>query len=425
MPSPLLLLAQIAIILLCARVAGRALGLIGQPKVVGEMVAGIMLGPSLLGWLAPSVSAALFPPASLGFLNALSQIGLLFFMFLVGLELDAKLIRGRGHAVLITSHASIVAPFFLGACLALFLYSRLSDDSVTFTGFALFMGAAMSVTAFPVLARILQERGLTKTRLGAIAIACAAVDDVSAWCILAGVVLIVRSADPRVPIPLMVAGSLLFVLLMVTVVRRTLGRLEATYIKWGQLSQDRIAAVVFLVLVSGWITERLGIHAVFGAFLAGAVMPKREEFVRAFRDRFEDVMVVLFLPIFFAFTGLRTSIALISGDLWGYMALILLVAVAGKMAGCAFAARASGMSWRESWALGALMNTRGLMAFVILNVGLDIGVISPALFAMMVLMALATTFMTTPVLEWVYPERLRLRAEATAGRELATAAGQA
>jgi len=155
------------------------------------------------------------------------------------------------------------------------------------------------------------------------------------------------------------------------------------------------------------------------------VMPKREEFVRAFRDRFEDVMVVLFLPIFFAFTGLRTSIALISGDLWGYMALILLVAVAGKMAGCAFAARASGMSWRESWALGALMNTRGLMAFVILNVGLDIGVISPALFAMMVLMALATTFMTTPILEWVYPERLRLRADAAAARELATAAGQA
>ncbi|MGH7711156.1 MAG: cation:proton antiporter, partial [Gemmatimonadaceae bacterium] len=161
MPSPLLLLAQIAIVIFCARVLGRAVGLIGQPKVVGEMVAGIMLGPSLLGWLAPTVAAALFPPASLGFLNALSQIGLLFFMFLVGLELDAKLIRGRGQAVLVSSHASIVAPFFLGACLALFLYPRLSDDSVTFTGFALFMGAAMSVTAFPVLARILQERGLT------------------------------------------------------------------------------------------------------------------------------------------------------------------------------------------------------------------------------------------------------------------------
>jgi Kef-type K+ transport system membrane component KefB len=422
MPSPLLLLAQIAVILFFARVLGRALGLVGQPKVVGEMVAGLMLGPSLLGWLAPTVSAALFPTASLGFLNALSQIGLLFFMFLVGLELDARLIRGRGHAVLITSHASIVAPFFLGACLALFLYPRLSDESVTFTGFALFMGAAMSVTAFPVLARILQERGLTKTRLGAVAIACAAVDDVTAWCILAGVVLIVRSADATVPIPLMVGGSLLFVLVMLTVVRRALARLEATYVKWRQLSQDRIAAVVFLVLVSGWITERLGVHAVFGAFLAGAVMPKSEDFVREFRERFEDVMVVLFLPIFFAFTGLRTSIALIDGGLWFYMALILLVAVIGKVGGSAVAARSSGMDWREAWALGALMNTRGLMAFVILNVGYDIGVVSPALFAMMVLMALATTFMTTPLLEWIYPDRLRLRSEASAVPDLAAAA---
>jgi Kef-type K+ transport system membrane component KefB len=424
MPSPLLLLAQIAIILLCARVLGRAVGLIGQPKVVGEMVAGIMLGPSLLGWLAPSVSAALFPAASLGFLNALSQIGLLFFMFLVGLELDARLIRGRGHAVLVSSHASIVAPFFLGAAFALYLYPRLSDDSVTFTGFALFMGAAMSVTAFPVLARILQERGLTKTRLGAIAIACAAVDDVTAWCILAGVVLIVRSSEAPVPIPLMIGGSVLFVLVMLTVVRRALSRLETTYMKWDRkLSQDRIAAVVFLVLASGWVTERLGVHAVFGAFLAGAVMPKGEAFVREFRERFEDVMVVLFLPIFFAFTGLRTSIALIDGDLWWYMALILLIAVAGKVGGTALAARTSGMTWRESLALGTLMNTRGLMAFVILNVGFDIGVISPALFAMMVLMALVTTFMTTPVLEWVYPERLRQRVDAPSppGRDLATA----
>lgn len=417
MPSPLLLLAQIAIILFCARVLGRALGLIGQPKVVGEMVAGLMLGPSLLGWIAPSVSATLFPAASLGFLNALSQIGLLFFMFLVGLELDARLIRGRGHAVLITSHASIVAPFFLGACLALYLYPRLSDDSVTFTGFALFMGAAMSVTAFPVLARILQERGLTRTKLGQLAIACAAVDDISAWCILAVVVLIVRSADATIPIPIMIGGSLLFVLVMLTVVRRALARLEATYVSWGgQLSQDRIAAVVFLVLASGWITERLGVHAVFGAFLAGAVMPKGEAFVREFRERFEDVMVVLFLPIFFAFTGLRTSVALIGGGLWLYMAFILLVAVGGKMAGTAIAGRASGMEWRESWALGTLMNTRGLMAFVILNVGYDIGVVSPALFAMMVLMALATTFMTTPLLGWIYPDHVRVRAEALSMR---------
>jgi Kef-type K+ transport system membrane component KefB len=422
MPSPLLLLAQIAIIVVCARVLGRAMSLIGQPKVVGEMLAGIMLGPSLLGWLAPTVSAWLFPGDSLGFLNALSQIGLLFFMFLVGLELDPSLIRGRGHAVLVASHASIIAPFFLGTCLALFLYPRLSDDSVTFTGFALFIGAAMSVTAFPVLARILQERGLTKTKLGAVAIACAAVDDVTAWCILAAVVLIVRSADAPVPIPLMIGGSLLFVGIMLTVVRRLLSRLETTYLEWGRtLSQDRIAAVVFLVLVSGWITERLGVHAVFGAFLAGAVMPKGEAFVREFRDRFEDVMVVLFLPIFFAFTGLRTSVALVDGSMWIFMLLIMLVAVAGKMGGTALGARTGGMSWRESWALGTLMNTRGLMGFVILNVGYDIGVISPALFAMMVLMALATTFMTTPLLEWIYPEHLRERAQAPASRDLATA----
>lgn len=414
MPSPLLLLAQIAVILLCARVLGRALRLVGQPKVIGEMLAGIMLGPSLLGWLAPGLSTALFPAASLGFLNALSQIGLLFFMFLVGLELDPKLIRGREHAVVMASHASIVAPFFLGSCLALFLYPRLSDDGVTFTGFALFIGAAMSVTAFPVLARILSERGLTRTRLGALALACAAVDDVTAWCILAAVVLIVRSADAPISIPLMVGGSLFFVLIMLTVVRRALARLETTYTKWGFLSQDRIAAVVFLVLVSGWITERLGVHAVFGAFLAGAVMPKGEGFVREFRARFEDVMVVLFLPLFFAFTGLRTSVALISGDLWAYMAAVLFVAVAGKIGGSALAARRSGMSWRESWALGTLMNTRGLMGFVILNVGLDIGVISPALFAMMVLMALATTLMTSPLLDWIYPARLHLRAETPA-----------
>jgi Kef-type K+ transport system membrane component KefB len=258
--------------------------------------------------------------------------------------------------------------------------------------------------------------------LGALAIACAAIDDVTAWCILAAVVLIVRSADAPVPIPLMVGGSLLFVLVMLTVVRKVLSRLETTYVSWGgKLSQDRIAAVVFLVLVSGWVTERLGVHAVFGAFLVGAVMPKGEAFVREFRERFEDVMVVLFLPIFFAFTGLRTIVALIDGELWLYMGLVLLVAVVGKMGGTALAARTGGgLSWRESWALGTLMNTRGLMAFVILNVGYDIGVISPALFAMMVLMALATTLMTTPLLQWIYPPHQQ-RAAAADVHDLATA----
>jgi Kef-type K+ transport system membrane component KefB len=406
MPDILLLLAQIAGILVAARLVGRAVGWIGQPRVVGEMLAGIMLGPSLLGWAAPGVFHTLFPPGSLGFLSALSQIGLIFFMFLVGLELDLKLLRGQGKAAVVTSHASIIAPFFLGAVLALFLYPRLSDDGVSFTAFALFLGAAMSVTAFPVLARMLTERGILRTRLGTVTIAAAAVDDVTAWCILAVVIVVARTAEATIPLPLMLGGTLLYVVAMLTVVRWALRRLEHTLERRGGLSQDIVAIVVFLVLASAWTTERLGVHAVFGAFLAGVVMPRDEELVRPLLDRFHDLMVILFLPLFFAFTGLRTSIDLISGDLWLYCGLIIAVAVLGKLGGSALAARTTGMSWRDSWAIGTLMNTRGLMELVVLNVGLDVGVISPALFAMMVLMALVTTFMTSPVLARIYPTRL-------------------
>jgi Kef-type K+ transport system membrane component KefB len=403
MPDVLLLLAQIAGILVVARLVGRIIGLFGQPQVVGEMLAGILLGPSLLGWVAPDVWLALFPPASLGFLSALSQIGLVFFMFLVGLELDPRQLRGRGHTALLTSHASIIAPFLLGALLALLLYPRLSDDSVEFTAFALFMGAAMSVTAFPVLARMLAERGLLKTRLGAVAIACAAVDDVSAWCLLAVVAVVARAGEAAVPLPMMFGGVVLYAAVMLTAVRWGLVRLQRVVERRGELSQDAVAFVVFFILASALVTERLGIHAVFGAFLAGAVMPRDEKITGALLERFHDLMVILFLPLFFAFTGLRTSVQLISGDLWAWCAVVILVAVAGKMGGSAIAARASGLSWREGWALGTLMNTRGLMELVILNVGLDLGVISPALFAMMVLMALATTLMTTPLLERIYP----------------------
>jgi Kef-type K+ transport system membrane component KefB len=273
---------------------------------------------------------------------------------------------------------------------------------VEFTAFALFMGAAMSVTAFPVLARMLAERGLLKTRLGAVAIACAAVDDVSAWCLLAAVAVVARAGEAAVPLPMMFGGVLLYAAVMLTVVRWGLARLQRV-VRRGELSQDAVAFVVFLILASALVTERLGIHAVFGAFLAGAVMPRDEKITGALLERFHDLMVILFLPLFFAFTGLRTSVQLISGDLRAWCAVVILVAVAGKMGGSAIAARASGLTWREGWALGTLMNTRGLMELVILNVGLDLGVISPALFAMMVLMALATTLMTTPLLERIYP----------------------
>ena len=407
MPNLLLLLVQIGVVLVAARLVGLLFRRIHQPQVVGEMVAGILLGPSLLGWAVPEISARLFPAASLGFLNSISQIGLLIFMFLVGLELDPKLLRGKSHTAVVTSHASIVAPFLLGALLSLLLYPRLSDDSVTFTGFALFMGAAMSVTAFPVLARILSERGLTKTRVGAVAIACAAVDDVTAWCILAGVVAVVRSGTGAHSLWITLAGSAAFVLVMLGLVRPVLARLEGAFHRRGTLTQDLLGGVLLLGLASAWVTEYLGIHALFGAFLAGAVMPKGERFVHALTEKLEDVTVVLLLPLFFAFTGLRTAFGLLEGaEMWGYAALIILVAVAGKWGGSTLAARFTGMTWRESGAVGVLMNTRGLMELVILNIGLDIGVISPALFAMMVLMALVTTFMTSPLLEWIYPARL-------------------
>ncbi|MFN7950420.1 MAG: cation:proton antiporter [bacterium] len=408
MHAVLTLLLQVGVILAVSRLVGLSFRRIQQPQVMGEMVAGILLGPSFFGWVAPALSAQLFPPASLSALQALSQTGLVLFMFLVGVELDPKLLRGRGETAVLTSHASIVAPFFLGSALALYLYPRLSDDSVHFTGFALFMGAAMSVTAFPVLARILTERNLLRTKVGAVTIACAAVDDVSAWCILAAVVTLVRAESAPSELPLTLGGSALFALVMLTGVRRAVARFEVLYRNRGRvMSQDMIAALLLLMIASAWTTERLGIHALFGAFLMGAILPKDGAFVRDLTSKLEDLTVVFLLPVFFAFTGLRTHIGLIQGaEMWLECGLILLVAVTGKLGGSALAARATGLSWREAGALGTLMNTRGLMELVILTIGLDLGIISPALFVMMVLMAIITTFMTTPLLEWIYPSRL-------------------
>ena len=268
MHAVLTLLLQIGVILAASRLVGLAFRRIQQPQVMGEMVAGILLGPSFLGWIAPGVSASLFPAATLPALGALSQTGLVVFMFLVGVELDPKLLRGRGEAALVTSHASIVAPFFLGSLLALYLYPRLSDESVHFAGFALFMGAAMSVTAFPVLARILTERNLLRTKVGAVTIACAAVDDVTAWCILAAVVTLVRTEAAPGELALTLGGSALFAVGMLFVVRPLVARIEVYYRNRGRvLSQDMIALLLLLMIASAWTTERLGIHALFGAFL--------------------------------------------------------------------------------------------------------------------------------------------------------------
>jgi Kef-type K+ transport system membrane component KefB len=402
-----LLLLQIVVIIAVARGLGLVFKRINQPQVMGEMVAGILLGPSFFGWLSPGLFTALFPPESLGFLNSLSQVGLLLFMFVVGLEINPQGLRERRHMVVLTSHVSIIFPFLLGSLLALYLYPRLSDDRVKFIHFTLFLGTAMSITAFPVLARVLAERKLLHTQMGAAAIACAAVDDVSAWCILAGVVLLVRATGAATPFWLTLLGSAAYIAIMLTIVRRLLHSFKRVYGERGIITQDRLAFILLLVLSSAWITEKLGIHALFGAFLMGAIMPKDQQLVRALTEKLWDLTVILMLPLFFAFTGLRTRVGLLSGtEMWMYCGLILCVAIAGKCGGTMLSAKLSGMSWREAGALGILMNTRGLMELVVLNIGLDIGVISPAVFAMLVLMALTTTFMTTPLLEWVYPVRM-------------------
>jgi Kef-type K+ transport system membrane component KefB len=404
------LVLQITVVLAACRVAGILFRKIHQPRVVGEMFVGVMLGPSLLGWVAPRISAYLFPPSSLGFLNALSQVGVIIFMFLVGLSIDPRELKSQCHAAVLTSHVSITAPFVLASCLALYLYPRLSDDSVAFTSFALFMGAAMSITAFPVLARILSEQNMLGSRLGTVAIACAAVDDITGWSILAYIVVLIRSTHSGTPIWITSGGVAGFALLMIYGMQRALKRIAISFEKQGELSENMVAFVIVLALGSALCTEALGIHLLFGSFLMGAIMPKEKKFVRYLRDRFETVTVTLLLPLFFTFTGLRTNITLVKGpEMWLYCALIVLVATTGKLGASMFASWLAGMPAREAAGLGVLMNTRGLMELVILNIGLDIKVISPALFSMMVTMALITTFMTSPLLELLCPEEMRRR----------------
>jgi Kef-type K+ transport system membrane component KefB len=397
-----ILLFQISVILIASYSVGWLLGRFRQPQVVGEMVAGIMLGPSLLGWVAPGLSAALFPPASLGLLYSLSQIGLLLFMFMVGLELDTRILRRLGHTAIVISHTSIIVPFLLGALLAFRLYPRMAEPGMPFTGFVLFLGAAMSVTAFPVLARILTERNLLGTRLGTLTIACAAVDDVTAWCILAAIIALVRSKLNQLTLWQMLAGLAAYLAIMLFVLRPIVRSL-VTRRRNARVTDRAIAALLLCMLASSLVTEWLGVHALFGAFFAGLMMPKEKRFAQSVRERLRPLVVVLLMPLFFAFTGLRTSIGLISGSaMILYCGLVFVVAVAGKFGGSTIAARIMGMPWREATAIGILMNTRGLIELVILNIGLDIGVLPRPLFSMMVLMAVGTTLMTTPLLSWVY-----------------------
>ncbi|MEH2025308.1 cation:proton antiporter [Nostoc sp.] len=401
-----LVLVEVLIVIGLSRLVGLAFRSIKQPLVIGEIVAGIMLGPSLFGLVAPHLAVTLFPPETFPFLNVLSQVGLIFFMFLIGLELNPKYLGGQLEVAVLTSHLSILVPFSLGTLLAVVLYPLVSNASVSFTAFALFLGAAMSITAFPVLARIITENNLQGTRLGTLALTCAAVDDVTAWCLLAVAIAVARTGDFAGAIPTIIA-SISYIGLMLTAGRWFLQRLAKHYLRAGRLSQLLLAGIYMGVVASALITELIGIHLIFGAFLLGAAMPKNEDLVRELAVKTEDFVLIFLLPIFFAYSGLKTQIGLLNRpELWLLCALVLGVAIAGKYVGTYVAARVSGISKREASALGWLMNTRGLTELIVLNIGLELGVISPLIFTMLVIMALVTTFMTSPLLEWTYPKRL-------------------
>jgi Kef-type K+ transport system membrane component KefB len=398
------LLLALAVVIVAARLVGLFFRRFGQPPVMGEVIAGIMLGPSLLGRLAPAAMAYLFPPKIAPVLGMIAQLGVIIYMFLVGLQLDTRYLRRSPSAALSISHASIIIPFLLGSSLALLLYPTFSSSDVRFTVFALFMGISMSVTAFPVLARILTDRGLQRTRLGSIAITCAAVDDITAWCLLAFVVAIARARlhDALWTLSL----SLLFVTGILTLGRRGMNALARSEEGNSELSVGALSATFAALLLCAFATEWIGIHALFGAFLLGGVTAHDSLLARRLTRRLQDLVVVVLLPAFFAFTGLRTQVGLVSGGTqWAVCALIIAVASLGKFGGTLFAARVTGLAWRDGSALGILMNTRGMMELIVLNIGLDLKVISPTLFAMLVLMAVVTTVATTPILDRLNHEK--------------------
>ena len=407
------LLLALAAVVVVGRVLGALFRRVGQPPVIGEVVAGILLGPSLLGSITPGAYAFLLPPAVAPSLGLIAQLGVVLYMFLIGVELDTKSLKGHLRATIGIAQTSIVVSFTLGVWLASALYPRLSPAGVPFVSFALFLGVAMSITAFPVLARILTDRGMTRTDLGRLALSCAAIDDITAWCLLALVVGVAKNGEASALLTSLMTVA--FIALMFFVIRPIAVRVSQ---RWERQEPDRTAVAIALVamLFSALVTEAIGIHAIFGAFLLGAVIPHESRLGRVLQQRIEHLVTILLLPAFFAFAGMRTEVGLLAGaSEWLICGAIILVATAGKFGGTLVAAKVAGQDWRQATSLGILMNTRGLMELIVLNVGLDLGVISPTLFTMMVIMALVTTMATTPILSLVCPaavaERRRVAAQ--------------
>lgn len=399
-PLPLLLI-QFIVIMIVTRLFGYLVSFVAQPTVVGEIVAGIILGPSLMGALFPDMFITLFPKESLGNLHLISQLGLIFFMFVVGMELDFDKIKKQSSASVFISHVSIIFPFFLGVALAYWLYPIFAPKNITFIPFALFIGIAMSITAFPVLARIIKEKNIGDTRYGSMAITCAAADDITAWYILALIIAISVSGSLSSSFVLLFLIAF-YVVTMFYVIRPLFARIGQAQSE--RLSMNGMSFIIVLLLLSSLATEAIGVHALFGAFMAGAMMPSSavSRLKELIAPRLEYVSLLVLLPLFFALTGLRSEIGLLNSvNAWIVCGGIIVIAVFGKLFGSALASKYMGFSWRDSFTLGILMNTRGLMELVVLNIGYEMGILSTELFTMFVVMALATTIMTGPFLNLI------------------------
>ncbi len=408
-----LLLLQIGVVLVVTLACGFVAQRLGQAKVIGEIIGGILLGPSALGHLAPHLSSNLFPPASLGPFDVLSNLGLILFLFLIGCELDVDHLSEQKFTVTLSSAGSILLPFLLAATVAPFLRPRFAPPGTGTLVFLLFLGISVSITAFPVLARILEERNLQKSALGATALMCAALDDVCAWLLLAVALTLLPSKGASVSLLhrlLWLAGYVLIMLGCVRPLGRWLGR------RWHhrEFSYELLGLTVAFVLGSAAATDSIGIHPLFGAFLAGVCFPRVKAWQAALRARLDTIVSVLLLPIFFALTGLRTQLSLLSGSrVWLWFLLILFIAIVGKVGGAVIAARWMGQSWQNAFALGTLLNTRGLVELIVLNIAYNAHVFSPTLFAVLVLMALVTTMMTTPLLNRLSVGERALQPEAS------------
>lgn len=391
-------LLQLIIIIISAQICGYLFKKIGQPPVIGEIIAGIILGPSVIGGIFPGFTEFVFPKASLGNLQMLSQIGLILFMFVIGMELDLNIIKKKARSAILISNISIIFPYALGVGLSFYLKEQFLPEGIPFHAFCLFIGIAMSITAFPVLARIIRDKHLTHTRAGNIAIVSAATDDIAGWCILAVVIAIAKAGSMGTSLYTL-AFAVLYVLVMLFIVRPMLKKMSTAKTNNDDVKRSTVAIIFTVLLLSAYVAEVIGIHALFGAFMAGVIMPLEWDFRKLVINKVEDVSLLLLLPIFFIFTGLRTQIGLLNDvESWAICGLITLLAIIGKFGGSFIAARISGESMHDSLAIGALMNTRGLMELIILNIGYDLGILNPRIFAMMVIMALVTTFMTSPLL---------------------------